>query len=631
MRRVQQCHDNRGLVDLQRRAREPFDETKRGVSLGLSNALLGAFVVLGVAGTTVTFVAVRSSAVLADPKPAAVLRALWVASYFAVGLYTWHQRPRRLLGPLLLAVGVVQALEVLNVSADPVASTFGRLMNVATQVLLVYLFVSFPHDRPRPGFDRWFVLVYMGATAVVWALVVVIVRTLPAGGAFTDCAQRCPANGLRLIDSSAEATHTINLAVTVITAAVLVFATGLVAAHGRATARLLRRAIAPVLAGLIFLSLSYVLSSVLAQADPTGNRSALRVLAAVGALGIPIAFFVGQVRGRSFAIASLGRLIAQAADEPISTARAQDLIRDALGDPDAQLLLRRRGDAWPDLDPTGGQEARLPDRSEASVIPIDRDGESVGAVVYRTAALEDIPLVQTLATASAMLLENTRLLRDLHASRARIATIADEERRRIERDLHDGSQQQLVAIQVRLSLLLDRIDEPLIASDLQRVILDTDVAISQLRALARGIYPDVLTTGLAPALKAAARDAPLPASVIDNGVGRASAEIEAAIYFSGLEALQNAAKHSGPAAHVTITLDRTLDGIEFAITDDGVGFDTRTSSAGRGLSNMHDRITAVGGTLIVVSAPEHGTTVRGTVPLAVVSEVDVGARDIRHA
>jgi hypothetical protein len=82
MRRVQQCHDNRGLVDLQRRAREPFDETKRGVSLGLSNALLGAFVVLGVAGTTVTFVAVRSSAVLADPKPAAVLRALW-GRYFS--------------------------------------------------------------------------------------------------------------------------------------------------------------------------------------------------------------------------------------------------------------------------------------------------------------------------------------------------------------------------------------------------------------------------------------------------------------------------------------------------------------------------------------------------------------------
>src|SRR5262249_37312878 len=155
------------------------------------------------------------------------------------------------------------------------------------------------------------------------------------------------------------------------------------------------------------------------------------------------------------------------------------------------------------------------------------------------------------AASSLMLLENARLVEELHASRRRIVTTAEHERLRLERDLHDGAQQRLMAIQIKLALLRDRVDEPGIAAELDEIGGDASAAVDELRGLAHGIYPTVLRErGLGDGLRALARSVPLPVEVRDDGVGRCEPAVEAAVYFCAAEAIQNATKHGGPATRV---------------------------------------------------------------------------------
>ena len=230
---------------------------------------------------------------------------------------------------------------------------------------------------------------------------------------------------------------------------------------------------------------------------------------------------------------------------------------------------------------------------------------------------EDRAVVEALVVTSLMLLENTQLLEDLDASRSRIVTAGGNERIRIERDLHDGAQQQLIALQVRLALILDRVDDPELVIALKGAADTAEAALEQLRDLAQGIYPSELRhAGLGAALRAAGRSSSLPVTVNDRGIPRCSDEIEAAIYFCSLEALQNADKHAGAEARVTITLEPRPDGLAFAVIDDGNGFDPETQVGGVGLLNMQDRIEAIGGQLSITSSPGHGTAIHASVPLA---------------
>ena len=206
---------------------------------------------------------------------------------------------------------------------------------------------------------------------------------------------------------------------------------------------------------------------------------------------------------------------------------------------------------------------------------------------------------------------------ELRASRARLVAAADAERRRIERDLHDGAQQHLVALAVHLGLLRDAVvDDPAAAAaTIDELAAQARETVQQLRDLAHGIYPPLLAdAGLAEALRAAARRSPL-AVAVDGDPGRAPAEVEAAVYFCCLEALGNAAKHA-PGSSVQIRLARAADGggLSFEVADDGPGFDPTSVRAGHGLQNMADRLGAVGGTVAVDSGPGAGTTVRGRVP-----------------
>jgi signal transduction histidine kinase len=261
---------------------------------------------------------------------------------------------------------------------------------------------------------------------------------------------------------------------------------------------------------------------------------------------------------------------------------------------------------------------------EEHVVPVVQHGERLGALAITMPANDPLDaardrLVHDLASQAGPVLRNVRLIEELRASRQRLVAAQDEERRRLERNLHDGAQQQLVALTVQLKLartMLDR--EPTKAAALLDGLQGSaGAALDDLRDLARGIYPPLLADqGLAAALEAQARRAVVPASVSTDGVGRYPQEIEAAVYFCSLEALNNIAKYAN-ATSATVRLEHTDGRLAFTVTDDGSGFDPAETSYGTGLQGMADRLDAIGGSLTVASAPGSGTTVRGAVPVGV--------------
>ena len=225
--------------------------------------------------------------------------------------------------------------------------------------------------------------------------------------------------------------------------------------------------------------------------------------------------------------------------------------------------------------------------------------------------------VQLDSALQASLDEVQRQADELRASRARIVATADAARRKIERDLHDGAQQQLVALAVNLRLARTVLEaDPEAAADMLGSLADgLKDAIAELRNLAHGIYPPLLVDrGLAEALAAAAARSPLDVSLTAERTGRYPADVEAAVYFCCLEALQNAAKHA-PEARVTITLREDSGGLLFEVADDGPGFDVESRGRGHGFMNMSDRLGAIGGRVRWESAPGEGTRISGTVPL----------------
>jgi signal transduction histidine kinase len=218
-------------------------------------------------------------------------------------------------------------------------------------------------------------------------------------------------------------------------------------------------------------------------------------------------------------------------------------------------------------------------------------------------------------------LSNVGLVEDLRASRQRLVTAQDEERRRLERNIHDGAQQDLVALAIKVRLADMTVDEdPAQARQiLGEVQTDTAGALENLRDLARGIYPPLLADlGLAAALNAQAGKSAVPVAVEADGIGRFPGDTEAAVYFCCLEALQNTTKYAH-ASNARICLQAQNGTLRFTVSDNGTGYDTRHTPMGSGLRNMADRLAALGGRLEVQSAPSQGTTITGHLPVPATS------------
>jgi signal transduction histidine kinase len=310
--------------------------------------------------------------------------------------------------------------------------------------------------------------------------------------------------------------------------------------------------------------------------------------------------------------------------------RMVEIVRASTGAEVARVWLRLGGalrpvasvprDA-PPAEPLSEEHGELPGMDGVRAFPVRDRGELLGALTVAMPAAEPLSkdgerLVTDLASQAGLVLRNVRLIEELHESRRRIVAAQDERARKLERDLHDGAQQQLVALSVKLGLA-----EQLAARDpaearavLAQLKADATDALDTLRDLARGIYPPLLADkGLAAALDAQARKSTVDIRVDADGSGRYPQEIEAAVYFCVLEALQNMAKYAN-ATSARVELAHRDGDLMFEVTDDGEGFDP-ARARGSGLTNMRDRVEAVGGTLTITSAPSEGTAVRGQIPV----------------
>ena len=333
--------------------------------------------------------------------------------------------------------------------------------------------------------------------------------------------------------------------------------------------------------------------------------------------------FAGRMRGTYAAEDVLPRM-ARVLAEGTGAERAVVWLKDG-----AELVAGAcwPADAWP---PTraGLRDGEVPAIAGAGrVALVSYQGETLGALSVSKRPGEPLTpvegkLMADLAAQAGLLLRNIGLteqlrarLAELQASRLRIVAAADDQRRRIERDIHDGAQQQLLAIAAKLAAAESAVgqDDERERALVAQLKAETSGALETLRKLARGIYPPLLADqGLVAAVTAQATKAPGPVEVSTDGVGRYPAEIETAIYFCCVEALQNAARHA-PGSAVRASLAEDRGQVMFTVTDDGPGFDPAAPAAGSGLQNMSDRLAALGGSCQVDSRPGRGTTVAGRI------------------
>ena len=319
-----------------------------------------------------------------------------------------------------------------------------------------------------------------------------------------------------------------------------------------------------------------------------------------------------------------GQIAGTDSTEEVLPAMAR-MVAEATGAERAEVWLESSGaerleTAWPaTARPPDTPAAAEPDGRTRS-FAVQHRGELLGALRVTSSPREPLTpagerLVSDVAAQAGLVLRNVALIEDLRASRQRIVTAADQARRALERDLHDGAQQQLVALKISLGLVRQVVAT---SDDTEELLAQAEYlaeeALKDLRELAHGIYPPLLADhGLPAALEAQARKAAIAVTVDAPGISRYPQDVEAAVYFCILEALQNVAKYAqAPTARVTLCQDSQH--LTFTVADDGKGFDPATTPIGTGLHGITDRLAAIGGSIGIASAPGHGTRITGQVP-----------------
>jgi signal transduction histidine kinase len=380
-----------------------------------------------------------------------------------------------------------------------------------------------------------------------------------------------------------------------------------------------RRIIAPVLwTGAALVAAVSLLVLLQVTGAPTAAQNAVTVVSAATIAAVPFAFLAGLLRMRTTRADIVGGLVGNLESAGSSI---RETIATALGDPSLELIYWRAEKA--EYVTADGGPARLPtgDPSRA-VAEIERDGRPIAAMIFDATLADEPELIAAVSSAGALALDNERLQAELRAriaeleeSRARVLDAELAERRRIERDLHDGAQQRFVSLSMTLALL----DRGLAGAGAERQLLASareqlDLGLGELRELARGIHPALLTErGLAPAIEALAARAPLDVRVLEVPDERLPAQVETAAYFIVSESLTNAAKHASAAA-ATVRIGRANGTAVVEVSDDGVGGADPTR--GSGLRGLVDRLAALDGALEVESPTGGGTRVQARIPCA---------------
>lgn len=546
----------------------------------------------------------------------------------AAGIVTWSRRPENRIGPMLFVAGAAWSLSGLyafgfsyqfaapgdaHVFTDPLL-VLGAVLLPLHYAILLHLLLAYPEGVLHARLERALVVGVYG---------LVLLRTLAIMSDPVENAIRFLAGFPPFPFMSA--------------AAFLYFSVVAVAAFvilGRRWLRstpTARRIFTPVLGAALLLATVEIASAAVnlfgrwgpawgSLGLSTNSRGSMLLFYAgiVAKLAVPVAFLFGLFRS-TIERSRVGDLV-------IDLGARQDIsLRDALArtlhDPSVDLAywLSSRSEFVNE----SGLPVSLPgEGSERAVTMVERQGEPLAAIIHDRSLLDEPSLVRAASAAASLAIDNERLqaevrakLADVQASRARIVEAGDAERRRVERNLHDGAQQRLVTLSLAVGMLKEQLaqdGDPALAAQVDGLSTELRQALEELRELARGIHPAILTEeGLPAAVTSLADRAPVPVSVEEERVGRLPLAVEAIAYFVVAEALTNVAKYAH-ASRASVRLLRDGDRLQVEVTDDGVGGADIT--AGSGLRGLEDRVAALGGGLSVESSPGAGTMVRAEIP-----------------
>jgi signal transduction histidine kinase len=549
---------------------------------------------------------------LEHPVLAAALRAAWIGLYAAVGVWFARMRGQRRLGLTMTACAAISAVASMDALSGPVAYTVSRTAAIALPAAMTLMLISIPEARAVHA-RAWRPIVASVPVALTFATAYLLVAAeAPWGQAASACAGPCAGSAIQVADAPGLAHVLAAAAAITIIAALIMLAVELVRGTRRASpvaARTLRSVTwltaawaAPLAIGLVAVAI-----------DPApASLSPFLVTTGIIRAALPVAM-IAVVAGRAARTAAIRDELTTRLSRVDDAATVQRVISEVLGDPSLQLAFRD-GAGWIDVDGRpvpGGRPGG--DRGWA---PLDGDGRA--ALVFDAALEAQEGRMHAVAGLGAAALERARTEAELRATRRRLVAVAEQERKRIGRDLHDGAQQRLIGMALRVAIaretLAARPEEALPL--LQEFGVDVQAALAELRDLAHGLYPPVLADhGLAEALRSLARASPVPVETEIARVPRADAMTEAAVYFCCSEALQNALKHAGPRPRIVLRLHAEGGALAFEVGDDGPGLGAGSAAAGTGLAGMRDRIEGVGGSLTIGPGPDGGTRVRGSVPL----------------
>ena len=565
-------------------------------------ALLWALGVAAVAACVVTAGLASVNEDLYQPA-LRVLLVWWITlPYIFAGMVAWRRRPDSFFGPLMILAGFVTQLSILQWSNQPLFNTVGQLCDLVAAAVWLHVFLAYPTGRLAGRVER--VVVIIGYVAAVGLQLVILML-----GGFNDL------HVLTVVKRQTAAEAVQNLQLLTLSALALI-GVGLLWWRWRSLPRWQRRRPAQILINCFSLTLVMLAALMLAGAFQLPGFEIIRLTTFAVAGLAPLAFLAGLLDAR-LAKGGVGELVVQLRADP--TPDLRELLAHALRDPTLSLIywLPQYG-SWADQD---GNPATLPEPdSSRRVTLVEHDGEQVAALVYDATLGDEPELVEAVSAAAGIALENGRLeaelrarLQELQGSRSRVVEAQQNERRRLERNLHDGAQQRLVALALELGLLAEQANNDPAAQDrLHRARSEVSESLDELRDIARGLHPAVVSGhGLAVALESLVAVTPLEVQLNTDGLPRLSEPLEVAAYYVVSESLTNAAKHA-QAKRVTVDVGVTNGTLIAEILDDGIG--GADSERGTGLRGLADRVEALNGRLRVWSAAGSGTRVRAEIP-----------------
>ena len=569
-------------------------------------AVLGIAALAGCAAAAFSFsLALRSDLVsgeLGEPLVIAFLSSFLTVAYVLCGLIAWSRRPASRFGPLMVAAGVANFLTGLSWTTSDVPFTIGQSFDLIPPVLFLHVFLAYPSGRLRSRSERILV-----AAAYGTAIVLQLVRMALGGFGPHNLIEVSPDPGAGLAVLRVQL-----VAVSVFCLCGL----GILVARRVREGRPLRRSLA-LLTDAFALGL-VMIPFLLVSAAFGGPMVAEIRWATFLTLGLaPVAFLIGLLHDR-LVRSSVGDLFVELREDPVP-ADVRDALARALRDPSLTLgfWLPEYG-TFADLD---GRPLKLPEGdAKRAMTLIDRDGAHVAVLLHDPALDDERELLAAVTAAAGIALENGRLhaalrarLEELKGSRARMVDAGQRERKRLERDLHDGAQQRLIALSLELGLLEDGLQtDPGTQKRLDQARREIAKSLEELRAVARGIHPAVVSGhGLEVALEQLAARAPVPVRLRVTIGSRLPEPLEVAAFYLVSEGLVNIAKHAH-ALTASVDVERINGNVVIEVLDDGVG--GADSERGSGLRGMADRVEALDGRLQVWTPHGGGTRLRAEMP-----------------